>query len=181
MRSSAPLFLAAAIGCASSRPGSEQPLTPQTTRIVSSGGALAVITTPTSSAVTGELPFPVERVWAVLPSVYDSIGVPQPEVNAATRVVTSPNLRVRRRLAEVPLTRILDCGTTQGGPSAETYDVVMTIRTRVQPAGAGATTLTTEMEASAKPVSFSGDGVRCSTKGTLEQRIFDTVKRCLSG
>ncbi len=180
MRSSALLLLVTVSACASSSTVSEQPVTPQTTRIVESGGALAVITTPTASAIKGELPFVVDRVWAILPSVYDSVGVAHYDVNVSTRVVTSPTLRVRRRLADVPLTRILDCGTTQGGPSAETYDVVMTIRTWVQPAGAGATTLTTEMEASAKPVSFSGDGVRCTSKGTLEQRIFETVKRRLA-
>lgn len=181
MRSSTLLFLAGVFACASSGSVSEQPVTPQTTRVVGSAGALSVTTTTTSSSISGELPFPIERVWAILPSVYDSLGVAPDEVNASTYVVGKSGLKVRRRLGALPLVRILDCGTAQGGPSAETYEIVMTIRTRLRPASAGATTLATELEASGKPVSFAGDNVRCMSKRTLEQQIFDTVKRRLSG
>jgi hypothetical protein len=181
MRSSTLLFLASVSACASSGTVSEKPATPQTARIVGSSGGLSVTTTPTASTISGELPFPMERVWAILPSVYDSLGVAPAQVDAATRVVANSNLKVRRRLGAVPLTRILDCGNTQGGPSAETYEIVMTIRTQLRPAGAGVTTLATEIEASGKPVSFAGDYVRCTSKRMLEQQIFDTVKRRLSG
>ncbi|MGH7712462.1 MAG: hypothetical protein ACREOG_14325 [Gemmatimonadaceae bacterium] len=177
MRASSLLFLASIFACASSGAVSEQPVTPQT-RGAGLGDGRTMTTT--TSSISGELPFPVERVWAILPSVYDSLGVPATDVNASTRIVGNSGLKVRRRLGALPLSRILDCGTTQGGPSAETYEIVMTIRTRLQPAGASATTLATEIEASGRPVSFAGNDVRCMSKTTLEKRIFETVKQRLS-
>jgi hypothetical protein len=180
MRSTALVCLALVSACASSGAGSEQPVTPHTTRVVTNPGTGLTVTTTTSSAtITGDVPFPLERVWAILPSVYDSLGIAPAEVNAASRAITASNLKVRRRLGTELLTRILDCGSGQGGPSAETYEIVMTVRTQLKAAGAAATTLASEIGATGKPVAFVGDYVRCTSKTTLEQKIVDAVKRKL--
>ena len=42
------------------------------------------------------------------------------------------------------------------------------------------TTITTLVQASARPMTVSGDYSRCSSKGTLEQRIVDVVKARLA-
>jgi hypothetical protein len=180
MRALALLFLAGVSACGSSGTVSQQPVSPQTMSVGGRRDGVTLMTTPTSSTISAELPFPLESVWAILPSVYDSLGIKPSEVNPATHIVGTSVMKVRRRIGAVPLTRILDCGTTQGGPSAETYEIVMTVRTRLQPAAAGATTLATEIEASGKPISFAGNAVRCTSKTMLEQQIIDGVKRRLS-
>jgi hypothetical protein len=179
MRQCAVLLLAIANACASSG-GTEQPVIPHTTRVVTPTAGLSVTTTTESPAITSELPFPLERVWAVLPSVYDSLGIAPVEVNAAGRFVSGSNLKLRRRLGTEPLTRILDCGTSQGGPSAETYEIVMTVRTQLRAAANGATTVATEVGATGKPIAFVGDVVPCRSKTRLEQKILDAVRRSLT-
>ena len=75
--------------------------------------------------------------------------------------------------------RLIDCGTTQGGPSAETYDIRLTVTTRVS-AVEGGTSLSTTVEPMGKPVAFSGEYIRCSSTGVLESRLADAVKARLA-
>jgi hypothetical protein len=83
---------------------------------------------------------------------------------------------VHRVLGKIPLTRIIDTGSTQGFPSAESYDVQISVLTQAKSGEGGLATLTTTVQAVGRPMAFSGEYVRCSSKGVLETMIADGVK-----
>ena len=172
------LLSLALLGCSSS-PTIESGPAPETVRVVGSADptgtiAMGVVATPASARTSSFFATP-DAVWGALPAAYESLGVPISMSNAADRTIGNGGFNARRRLGGVPLVRYIDCGTTQGGPSAETYDIRIVINSAVKP-GEAATTLSTTVEAMGKPVAFSGEYIRCSSTGALEARIADAVK-----
>ena len=178
-----PLLLAATLGgCAPSR----RPSTVTSTETVRVGGvgAQAGTTLTTVSAAdpgTARLLAPVERVWAVMPAVYDSAGIPVARLEQARHLIGNEGFKLRRRLGNVPLTRYLDCGRAQGGPSAETYEVNLAVLTELLSDGEGRTTAATVVRASARPVSFAGEFSPCKSTGALETRIGELIREMLAG
>lgn len=178
-----PWLLLVLSGCASSTGGSPAsspapaapPPSTQTVRIAGGAGtALTMtVTSDNRTAIVGTLQRPIERVWAVLPAVFDSLGIAANAVDAPSFSITRSNLKARRRLKNIPLVRLLDCGTAQGSASAETYELTISVTTRLERHESGGTTVATLLDASGRPVTFSGDPVKCTSKTALEQRIFD--------
>lgn len=167
-------------GCATSTTPVAPPPTPQTVRVSGSGGgALAVTTVSDVNAHSLAVPAPVQRVWQALPAVYDSLGIPKTTIDASSRTVGTTGSRVRRQLAGVPLSRYLDCGNAQGSPSAETYEINLSVLTSVAPADSGASTVTTAIDAVGRPVAFPGEYTRCASKGVLERRIAEVLRATL--
>jgi hypothetical protein len=155
----------------------------ETIRIPGSNGGrpttLAVARTVTSSVKT--VAAPVERIWVVLPTVYESLGIPVTERDATGHTFGARSLKARRRLGEAPLSRFLDCGSTQGGPSADTYEVLLTVMTQVTPgAAADSPTVTVTVDGMGRPVFVSADYVHCGSTGVLEKRIFDALSAQLA-
>jgi len=166
-------------GCASTG-GQATPT--QTVRIVDAGGgATQLPTSRTVVAQTTKVPFSQESVWRVLPEVYESLALPVTQRDASSQTLGNQGLRLRRQLAGVRLSRYIDCGRTQGVPSAETYDVFLTVNTRVQPGEQGTATLQTNVQATARSVSFSSGMVECSSTRALEERIVELVTEKLQG
>jgi hypothetical protein len=163
--------VAAVVGCASSSSDiSDGAAAPQATRIVGVKSEIEMRTNPTVSRASVLVDASLADTWKKLSTVYDSIGIPVTSSDPGQGVLGNDNFKIRRRLKDVPLTRYLDCGSTQGGPSAETYDIIMIVKTYLQPS-AGGTMATTFLQASGRPVSLSGNFVNCASTGRLEARI----------
>jgi hypothetical protein len=174
--------IAALVGCASAKTTPAGPVATETVRLIGVNEMTKVSMTPTVALRADTVATSVEQVWDVLPVVYESLGIPVTQLDATKHVVGNPGFKLRRQLGGVSLTRYLDCGRGQGGPSAETYEVHLTVLSEVQPAApAVGTTVATLVEAMAKPVTFSGEYVRCSSSGTLEARILNGLKARLAG
>jgi hypothetical protein len=183
MRYSVLLLSSVGMACASS--GSNPPPPPVTTtqqvRVGSGmGDGLSFNISGNTSTIEGSLPYAIDRVWSTLPAVYDSLGIPVSSSDPASRTLANTGMRIRRRLKNTPLTRYFDCGNTQGGPSAETYELTVAVTTRLSSASPSTTTVATMIEASGRPVSFSGDPVNCVSKTNLERAIFEGVKARLA-
>ena len=168
--------IAAAAGCASSR-SSDTPEPVVETRSetvrVSGVGAQQGTTMTTVSAVSpgvARVLAPIDEVWRVLPAIYDSLGIPVDRLDHGQHIIGNTGFRLRRRLGGVPLTRYLDCGRAQGGPSAETYEVNLSVLTELQPAAAG-TTAATVVQATARPVTFVGEHTPCKSTGGIEKSV----------
>jgi hypothetical protein len=171
------LALLGLVGCASSGTTIERPATPQTVRVTgSAAGNLSVGMTTTTDAKVVRVSAAPADVWRVLPGVFDSFAIPLSSVDARTRVLGNTGFNVRRRLGSIPLPRLIDCGTTQGGPSADTYDIRLSVLTQVMPGESGGSSIVTTVDAMGRPVAFAGEYVRCSTTGSLETRITDAVQ-----
>jgi|SRR5687768_3789200 len=119
-----------------------------------------------------------DRVWRELPAVFAVLEIPIEKFDASTNVIGHSAFKVYRRLGKFPLTRYLDCGSTQIGPNAESYEVMLTVLTRIERvrSDTSLTAVGTTVEAVAKPVQFRGDYSRCSSKGTLENRVMEILK-----
>jgi hypothetical protein len=164
--------------CASSQQtNSAPPPTEQTIHVSTATGA----TGSTMSMMQGDDPSqrtvaaPAARVWDALPAVYQALGLPITDRNLQGQSIGTTSFKVRRRLGDAPLSRYLDCGDTQGSPSANSYEVVLSVNTRLVPAAGDSTAVSTTVTAQARPVFVSGEYVNCGSTRALEQRFFDLL------
>lgn len=169
MRGIALLSLMMLAACAS---GSTTAGRPETMRVVGGGGLSTggFNMNATSTASTSKIAFPIDAVWRALPAAYDSLKIPPTTLDPKTHHFGNEGLKIRQKLGGVSLSRYIDCGQAQIGPSADSYDIFLNITTTLNPSGAGETEVSTMVEAAAKPL-IGQDYTRCTSKGTLENTI----------
>ena len=137
-------------------------------------GLNMVSTTEVNSALINA---PVEKAWVALQEVYTTLGIPVTDLNQQSRTIGNNAYRVRRRIGDVPTMRALDCGGDSGMPNAETYQLLLTVKSRIIPSDAGGSVVQTTLEGTGKnPTTAASSDVRCSSMGALEKRIADLVK-----
>lgn len=166
-------------GCASSSGAAASTSRAPLTQTIGSTAVGTTVVTSTVDADVVTIPYDADMVFRVLPSLFDSLGVQVTTVDPARKTIGNSGFKVRQRLGKAVLSTLIDCGNTQIGPNADSYDVYMVITTSVSPAGAGSSRLSTLVEAQAKPITYSQGYNRCTSKGTLEQRLADLVTRRL--
>ncbi len=160
--------------CASSSAIS-RPDVSQTMRVAGAGpGDIALSAAPTVNASSATVAYPLATVWRALPWVFDSLSIPIGTVDPTQHVIGNSALKLRHRLGNTRLSRYIDCGTAQASPSADTYDVQLSVLTQVQPADSGSTVSTT-VDAVARPADLRGDYIHCSSNGVLEPLIVKTL------
>lgn len=185
MRSTAILSFAVLAACSSHAPPAASPSTGGTVRVT--GGTNAGNTV--SSMRTGDrndlyvdtLWVPLDRVWRVMPAVYNALEIQITTFDAEKNTIGNAGMKVYRRLGKTPLTRYLDCGRTQIGQSAESYDIQMSVLTRLTPVDSGRTVVSTNIEAAGRPMQFAGGETQCRTKGALEGELLLVLKARLQG
>ena len=167
-----PLTAAACAG-RSAAPAPPEAATPATTTtyIVGSGGSMGITTTHDGRGAVKTIDAPIERAWAALPAAYAAVGVDYTTLDKRQWVIGNDALKVRRRLGGVALTRFLNCGGTDGNPNAATYEVTLSVFTRLVPAGTGETTVSTSVQGTARSLSFNTGAVNCASTRGLEDRI----------
>ena len=170
MRCATILAVLALCGCASSGSSSGR------TQTLSVEGAGSLRINSSAEVVTKTVAIPIDRVWRVLPAVFDSLGIPITRLEAPTHTIANEGAKGRLRLKGVAFSTYIECGTTQIGPNADSYDIFYTVTTQVKSTGPNSSTISTVFDAAAKPVSFSQEYNRCSSKGTLEAKIADVVR-----
>lgn len=170
------LAVGAASACATNHglPSSSGPT--QTVRVASPTAEIDIDVTSRSDPKVASIAAPIERVWSLLPSVYDSLGIPIGNVNSTTRTIGNTGLKIRTRLGKEYLSTYIDCGRSQIGESADSYDVILTILTQADSTANGETRVTTSVDAMARPAAFSQAYSRCTTKYVLESRVMKLLK-----
>jgi hypothetical protein len=150
------------------------------TQTIRAEGMGSLTIAPTNPAVVTSVAASMEDVWLALPTVYDTLGIPKARIDVKKHEISSQGMKIRQRLGRTPLSRYIDCGNTQIGSNADSYEVFMTITTSVDSVAQGTARLSTLVEAAARPLSFNQDYSRCSSRGLLESRIADAVKARLA-
>jgi hypothetical protein len=107
---------------------------------------------------------------------YDSLSIPLSVFDATSRTIGNEGLKARRRIGKTRIGEYLNCGNGEGGPSADIYEINLSMVSRLQPNAVGGTTITTTVDGVAKPASFSGDYIKCATTGELEKRLVKIVE-----
>ena len=170
--------LTLALACAGSAPTPCAAPLEQHVVVPGSSGSLSV--SPSSGLSKYEFAASVDRVWKILPAVFDSVVVPVSLLDPQTHTIGNSGFKLRGKLGKVGLGRYIDCGTTQIGPNAESYDITLTLTTTLAAMSGGATAMTIDLEASARPPAFAQEPFRCETKGSLEKRVSDLTAALLS-
>jgi hypothetical protein len=148
------------------------------TQAIGTSEGIQINTSAEVRVIASDIAAPVDRVFSVLPAVYQQLGI-QAGTDPARRSVTGATSFTRRFMGE-PATRFLDCGQGSfGTPIASQYTIRMTVSTTVNPGtgDAAGSRLETRVEARA----FSSDGAnsvaaQCRTEGRLEQMISTLVQ-----
>lgn len=143
------------------------------------GGTTTNIVASTTASVTS-VDAPIDRVWRLLPAAYDSLKIPLTTLDASKHLIGNEGMKAHVKLGTVYLSNYIDCGQAQIGPSADSYDVFMTVTTLVRSKSPTSTEISTTVDAAAKPMQFAGDYARCNTKGTIENTISAIVSAKLA-
>jgi hypothetical protein len=170
------LTLAVMGACASGggAPGTSDAGRPETMRVVGGAGigsGSAVTMNAGATASVTKIAFPIEQVWRTLPAAYDSLKIPLTVLDPKTHHIGNVGLKIRQRLGNVALSKYIDCGDAQIGPSADSYDVFLNVTTTLTATSGAETAISTIVESAAKPLSFGQEYSRCSSKGTIENAI----------
>ena len=168
------LAVATVWACASS--GSPTPTINPDVRIVTPQNEQAMSISSTVVEGVATVAAPIDKVWAVLTPSYDSLGIPLTAIDPASHSVANGGVIVHRRLGKTRLSEYLNCGNSQGGPSADTYEINLSITTRLAPASPSGTTVTTVVNAAGKPASLSGDYIPCASTDGLETRLVRMIE-----
>ena len=115
--------------------------------------------------------FPIDVVWRALPAAYDSLKIPLTTLDPKAHHLGNEGMKIRQRLGTVSLSKYIDCGQAQIGPSADSYDVYLNVTTTLNARSGAETEIATIVESAAKPLNFGQDYTRCTSKGTIENAI----------
>jgi hypothetical protein len=173
MRSILAVSITIFAGCASASGGTASPDS-ETMRVTGAGNLHMAAMDQTTDA---KISFPIGKVWHALPAAFEKLGLPITQADDATHTIANGGLKIRRVLGDAPLSRYIDCGTTQIGENADSYEVYLTVTAKVdEEATSGLSIMHTTFEAMARPIAFSRDYSRCNSKGVLEKKLVEAVQ-----
>lgn len=160
------------VACATANRPATSPTVSETVRVGGgAGGAMTAEIHPTVNAIGAAVPFTMDRTLPAVRSAYDSLSLPVATFDAATHTVATTTLRLRRRLGETVLSKYINCGNTQGGQSADSYEIQLSVQTVLHAADAGTTSVLSTVTAQGRPITLSGEYSGCTSTGNLERAI----------
>lgn len=177
------LLLALSTACASSSSsGPQTTVSPSTTSLVvgsSAMGTANIGVSNTYEAIATAVPLAADSTYKVLTRVYAMLEIPVAPV-ATKMAIGNDEIKIRRRIAGMPMQNVLDCGDKMGLPNAETWDIHMNLLSYVQTTPSGTSQVFTRIQAMGNPTDVSNrDLTPCSTKGELEKKIGDMVLKLI--
>ncbi|MBB4637378.1 hypothetical protein [Longimicrobium terrae] len=183
------LALAVLAACAPATRGGTTPGAPgqtgatggENTQVIASGDALSVSTSTQFRLIGADIAAPVDRVWAVLPAVYQELGL-QATADAPRRTVAVRGAVISRRFQGRSATQFFDCGSGQfGAEIAAQNEIRMDLQSTVQPGSTAATSrLETGLRASARGATGANALMAvCHTKQTMEALVAERVRQKL--
>ena len=125
---------------------------------------------------------PLQTVWRILPTAFDSAGVGLTLVDPKQHLMANEGFKVRQKLKNERLSTYFECGTTQVGPNADSYELFVTVRSFLEPLKGDSTRtrMTVAITGAAKPLQFSQEYSRCTSKTSLERRMLDVVANAVT-
>lgn len=163
-------LLAGACAAGTPAPGTGSVGLPASVVTTSTGAMVRLDTEPVGA--TAQLDAPPARVWALMPEVYEALGIPA-EINDAGARSYGTRRFSQSRVAGKRVAELVRCGHEGAGASAmSAHQIRLSIISSLQPAPDGRTALRTEVAGSAAPVEgTSTRPVRCVSLGEIERRI----------
>lgn len=117
-----------------------------------------------------------ERIWELLPEIFEATGVEAGIVSQPDHVFGNPNLRIRGRLAGERTSRYLDCGVNAaGGPRAGTDLVQASVLTYLEALGEESARITIQIGGLATEAA-GNTRASCVSTGQLEERLLQELE-----
>jgi hypothetical protein len=160
--------------------GEPEPPVPATTRTVFNIGPyppLEIFTEPGVGSRT--ISAKSEHVWAVLPAVYERLGIPPTLSDPDNLTMGNQGYRASRVDGQ-RMNDVIDCGSGLAGPLANQYEVTLTVLTALTPR-VDDTVLTTTVDAFGEPRAVTGNRIHCQSRGVVELRVAQVVAETLEG
>jgi hypothetical protein len=178
------LLLVFASACASGgSAGPETTVAASTATLITGGAANGGQTmglTNSYTAIATHVGVSPDSAFQVLSRVYTMLEIPVAPVEQK-RAVGNDEIRIRRRIAGMPMQKVLDCGQKMGLDNAETWDIHMNLLSYVQADPKGGSNVFTRIQAMGNPADASSrDLTPCASQGELEKKIGDTVLKLLN-
>ena len=148
----------------------------QTVRVTGSSGTGTSVNSSTRTSGTYDVRIDtvaasLATIWKALPAVYTGLEIPINQLDNTKNMIGNGGMKVYRKIGQTQLTKILDCGRTQIGPNADSYEIVMSVLTTLAKVDSANTVVYTNIEASGQPMNYAGGQTRCRTKGELEKQM----------
>jgi hypothetical protein len=145
------------------------------------GGAALLAVNGDDGSISAVMGAPMQAVWRILPTAFDSVGAPLTLIDPKKHVMANEGFKIRQKMGTERLSTYFECGTTQVGPNADSYELYMTIYANLAPLKGDTTRtrMTVSVTASAKPLQFAQDYSRCTSKTSLERKMLDVVATAL--
>jgi hypothetical protein len=147
------------------------------------GGTSAIggFTNAASSVRDSVISSPRGAVWAVLPAVFETLGIETPTVDPRSFLIGNPGSRVARISGSTRLSNYLDCGTGILGPNADNYEVTLGLMVQLATTPDGGTLVRTTLNAFSRPRASAGQSIQCASQRTLERQVVGYIAAELSG
>lgn len=142
----------------------------------------AALRTVTEDIVRTELlAAPPDRAWAAVTEAYADLRLPVTLRLDDQRRIGSHGQRFRGAIGGTRLGLMFSCGSgAGGGDAADSYELMIDLTSTVAPDPDGAGSVVRSLaSAFARPVSTSGEPVRCVSTGRLERRVAEAAGRRL--
>ena len=167
------LCLAAACSSSNSPPS---PAPAPETRPIAVGGDMRMAGSAIE-AVKSTVPYPGARVFEALTQVYDTLGIALTTLDFKGHLIGNQGMQIRQKLGKVALSKYIDCGKSQLVPSADTYEIWLSVVSHVgmETPQALESTLTTTVAAKARPLEHAQEYFDCKSTGVLEAKIVELV------
>jgi len=175
------VLLCALCGACASGGGGTAPVVPRNPGFDGGTQVLGGFTNAVSSVRDSVVAQPRAAVWAVMPSVFETLGIETPTVDPRSFVIGNPGDRVARISGSARLSTYLDCGIGILGPNADRYEVTLQLLVQLAGYPEGGTLVRTTLDAFARPRDSSGEPIHCASQRTLERLIVDLVAAELAG
>lgn len=172
MKSPTAALLCILLASCASAPQNPLPSSAAPARVLEDESGASLRLSPETSTSESVLAAPVERVWALLPSTYETLGIPAQPLDAASHTYGTRKF-TGSRIGGKRASEYIRCGNEGAGPSATSaLRMQLAVATSVQAAAPGRTVLRTQITGSATPVDGSSTGVLlCASRGNLEEQI----------
>lgn len=145
--------------------------------IMASGGMANLAVRNETTANSAALELTPDQAFTALEAAYVALSIPIAEKYPSKRQLGNPSFRVRRKLGDLQLIRLVDCGGDSGMPNAETYIVTLSITSVIIPGATGGSVVQTVLDGDAKnPLTNAASNVRCASQGELEKAIVAKLK-----
>ena len=182
-------LLLASSGCASGKtaPPQDAVQIQESTRVITPGTMTSSIvqtrTTSEDLVRTSAVPGAPDRVWVALGEVFDAFKLRVTSRTESSRQLGAQGHRVRGAIGGTRLSLMFTCGAAaSGGDAADSYELTIDVVSQVTPGPtADESSLRTVATGVARPVSTSGEPVRCMSTGRLEDKIASEASKRVGG